>query len=381
MASKSEDLPLSAAGLLLGHRAFQEFLLAGERHVVGQFERPGAERRFARFYRGLPKNVRNNVEGYFRRQSLLDLSQRAALLGPFVKLDISTPLNYRTLRNIMAPNASIRSELDALSSHGFASPTTTFSLIPSIIDAQEADALAAAGGQGVAPRPANAPQVKHIDLLLQEVTVENSNDDDWIHAATDTVHLAVTTVSESGEVEAVLNKFGSRDEGKLVKFPDVVLATIDLDYSSNKFPRTFSFKIDAVEKDDGTYNDVLQLAKEYAQEYVTEEMIEKGIIAGGAWLGVPIPPPLAKFVASYLKGWFDDAIDWLFDIFDNDDDLIGTYTRMLTLSNDEFEFKHSNFLGIDFSVKGPPPLKDVPFTHIFSGSGGRWRVKFCMQLR
>lgn len=230
-------------------------------------------------------------------------------------------------------------------------------------------------------RPKNDPRVKSIDLLLQEVTVEKSNDDTWLTRATDTVHLAVTTVSESGQVHPVLNKLGSRDEGRLVKFPDTVLATINLDKTSKKFPRTFSFKIDAVEKDDGTYDDVLKFAQEYIQSYVTEKLIELGIIHAGTWAGIPIPPQLAKFVASYVKGWFDSAVDWLFDLFDNDDDLIGSQTRMLTLASDEFEFKHSNFLGHDFSVKGPPPLKDMPFTYIFSGNGGRWRVKLCMQLR
>jgi len=276
--------------------------------------------------------------------------------------------------------------LDSLTDHNFSSPGNAFTLVPSIVEAQLDDvrtAAAAAPGQAVAPvrPPRNAPRVKAVDLLLQEVVVEDSNDDTFFTADTDTVHLAVTTLSESGKVNSVLNKFGSRKAGQVVQFNDVVLATIELDQSSRNFPRTFSFKIDAVERDDGSYEDVLDLAQKYIQEQVTEELIEKGIIAGGAWLGVPIPPAVAKYLASYIKGWFDSAIDWLFDLFDNDDDLIGTYTRLVTLVNDEFEIKYHTLLGFDIDLKGPPPLKDLPFTHIFSGSGGRWRVRFCMQLR
>ncbi|MGO4663831.1 hypothetical protein AB4Z14_18385 [Terrabacter sp. 2TAF16] len=387
MAATSDDLPVSAAGLALGHRAFQEFLLAGERHVIGEFKRPGAERRFADMFATLPRTVRPNVEGYFRRQANLDLSQRAALLGPFVKLEISTPLNARTTRGLPGLNSAVRSELDSLSNRSHAVPARSFATIPSLVRTQLEDAKAARTHSQaplkVAPKD---PRVRHVDLVIEELTVENSNDDDWLHHATDTVHLAVTTISESGKVDSVLNRLGSRDEGTLVTFPNQaypnpVLATIDLDTTSKKFPRTLSFKIDAVEKDDGTYDAVLREAEKYIQDIVTQELVERGIIVGGAWVGIPIPPAVAKFIASYVKSWFDDIVDWFFDIFDNDDDLIGSQTRLVTLANDAFEFRLFTFMGHDASLKGKAPLRGFPFTYIFSGSGGRWRVKFNIQLR
>lgn len=262
-----------------------------------------------------------------------------------------------------------------------------FTKLPSIIDVQLEDALSA-GRKLVPPlqRAPQDPQVQHVDLVLQEFTVEDSNDESFFRRATDTVHLGVTTISETGTVKTVLNKFGSRAEGQRITFPNKdypnpILATVDLDYASSTFPRTLSFKIDAVEKDDGTYNRVLVEVQKYLQAYITEELIERGIITAGGWVGIPIPPQLAKFLASLAKGWFDEFIDWLFDVFENEDDLIGSYTRMLTLTDDSFQFKFFSFLGQDISLTGPAPPKGVPFTHIFSGSGGRWRVKFFFQLR
>jgi hypothetical protein len=374
MSARSEDLPVSAAGIAQGHRAFQEFLLAGERNIVGGLERPGAEARFSQFYGKLPAGVRRNVEGYFRRQSLLDLSQRTALLGPFVRLDISTPLDARTMHSLPAVNSSVRAELEALT-HRDRSSTTSG-------DAAQAEGRAITA-RDLTTRPQghrNGPPVRNIDLVLQEVLVEKSNDDDFFHAATDTVHLAITSLSESGQIRTVLNKLGSRNEGQVVKFNDLTLATVPVDQSSAVYPRTFSFKIDAVEKDDGTYNKVLDQAHAYLQEYVTEKLIAQGIVAGGAWLGVPIPAPLANFLASYIKSWFDDALDWLFDLFDNDDDLIGTYTRRLTLTDDELKFLRTEAFDSVASDQGTA-AKETPFVHRFNGSGGRWRVKMAFRLR
>jgi hypothetical protein len=344
MNARSEDLPVSVAGVAQARLGFQEFLLAGERFVVGGLERSGAEAWFAQFYRTLPAGVRGNVEGYFRRQALLDLSQRTALLGPLVRLDISTPLNAHTRLGLPVGNSSVRSELSELFRPDQA--------VKPGDDRVEADAVT----------------VRNIDLVLQEVLVEKSNDDTWFTAATDTVHLAVTSLCEKDTVRTVVNRLGSRREGQVVKFNNTVLATVPVDQTSSRYPRTYSFKIDAVEKDNGTYNQVLAAAQEYLQKYVTEKLIAKGIItAGGVWLGVPVPPPLADYLASYVKSWFDDALDWLFDLFDNDDDLIGTYTRKLILTEAG---------GLDRL-----PMMEAPFTKTFSGSGGRWRVKMCFRLR
>jgi hypothetical protein len=261
MSARSEDLPVSGAGIAEGHRGFQEFLLAGERYVVGGLGRPGAEARFAEFHRNLPDGVRRNLEGYFRRQSLLDLSQRTALLGPFVRLDISTPLNTRTMRGLPAVNSSVRAELEAVTRHHVADLAGAAEA-----EAVAVDAATTAPGPATPPLRSNGPAVRYIDLLLQEVTVEKSNDDDWLHAATDTVHLAVTSLSETGDMRAVMNRLGSRNEGQLVKFDDMVLATVPVDRTSTAYPRTFSFKIDAVEKDDGTYDEVLDKARRVIQK-------------------------------------------------------------------------------------------------------------------
>ncbi|MCY7413130.1 MAG: hypothetical protein LH471_08890 [Salinibacterium sp.] len=339
MTTTSGDLTVSPAGLAEGHRAFQEFLLAGERFVVAGLARRGAEERFGQFYRNLPDGVRRNVSGYFHRQSLMDLSQRAALLGPYVQIGIATPLNARTKSGLPSVNSAVRSELATLIGEIVVAP-----LGPT------------------APPPASPRGIRYVDLVIQEFTVEKSNDDTWLTAATDTVHFAVTSLSENGTVRTGITKFGSRQEGEVVQLDDVRLASIELDRRSTQYPRTLSFKIDAVEKDDGTYNDVLAAAKDYLQAYVTETLIASGIIAGGAWVGIPIPPLLANYLASFIKGWFDSALDWLFDLFDNDDDLIGTYTRTVTLAQNELR-------------------AGIPFTRRFVGNDGRWKVKMCVMFR
>ncbi|QEW02268.1 hypothetical protein [Microbacterium lushaniae] len=339
MSTTSGALMVSAAGLAEGHRAFQEFLLAGERYVVAGLARRGAEERFGDFYRNLPEPVRRNAEGYFKKQALLDRSQRVAVMGPYVQIGIAMPLNERTAAALPPVNSAVRSELAAL----------------------RGEIVVAPGGVA-APPPPRARSVRHVDLVLQEFTVEKSNDDTWRTRATDTVHFAVTTLSEKGTVTTKLSKFGSRDEGEVVKVDDVRLASIELDRSSTEYPRTLSFKIDAVEKDDGNYNAVLQAAKEYVQAYVTEALIARGIIVGGMWVGIPIPPPLANYLASYVKGWFDSAVDWIVGLFDNPDDLIGTYTRTVTLADDELR-------------------AGIPFTHRFVGNDGRWKVGMAVMFR
>jgi hypothetical protein len=379
VSSFAEDLPLSAAGVAQGHLAFQEFLLAGERHIVGGFTRPGAEEGFARFYSKLPDSTQSMLAGYFRRQSQLDISQRVSLLGPFVKLDISNPLRHGRIRQISPPPASIRSELDSLGARRFDGRGAAFK----VIKGATADAIADTGDQKVKPLPGK-PGVRFIELLLNEVAVEDSQDYTFlIKNDTDEVTLGLTMLSEVGVVTTAAHNLGSIEEGHSKKYATpLVLGSIPVSTSIKGFPRAYSFKVDAVDRDDGTYNDLLEKGADYIQELVTEELIASGIMTGSGALGYPIPPAIANYIASYVKTWFDDFVDWVGDLLKDDDDILGSKSRSIVLESYAFELtERSWFLGTKTVSSEKGPLVGSPFTWTFSGADGRWRTNMSLQLR
>jgi hypothetical protein len=61
---------------------FQAFLLAGERHIVSRFDRRGGREALRRSICRAPRHPQTALDGYFKRQSQVSLSQRTALLGP-----------------------------------------------------------------------------------------------------------------------------------------------------------------------------------------------------------------------------------------------------------------------------------------------------------
>ena len=298
MSAVAKDIELSAAGVDQGHKAFQEFLLAGERNQVAGLARPGAEATFARFYSALPARAQDTLTGYFRRQAQLDLSQRVALLGPLVKLQISNPLTPGVIRKIDPPRGAIRSELDSLGPRKFDGQSSAFSIIKGAV----AEAVFDAKVQKPRLPPKGKVGVRLVELLLDEITVENSQDDSFWKDDTDEVTLGVTMLDAAGVVTTANHNLGSIEEGKSRKFgTPLTLGSMPVGTQLRGYPRTFYFKVDAVDRDDGGYNDALEAGGDYIQEKVTEELIAAGLISGGAALGIPIPPYVANYIASYLK--------------------------------------------------------------------------------
>ncbi|WP_159600850.1 hypothetical protein [Agromyces humi] len=369
------DSALSRAGADQGHQAFQEFLLAGERYTVGDLARNGAEKRFAAFFNNLPKDQQTSIHGYFRRQSLLDLSQRVAVLGPYTKIPISTPLDrasFRALRKLPAP---VRSTLDSLTESPRGRTLARFKRVQGAIVDDEIQKVG----------PNQLPKVKHVDLLFQSVLVEESNDDSIFTAATDTVHLAVVAINDIGKVTPFYTKFGSIKEGTTKKDPDKTIGTVDIEGTDGVFPRAVSFQVTAIEKDSGgTYNDFMDEASEYLQEKVTDELIAAGIVAAGGAIGVTVPAPVALYIAGYVESWVDDLIEWFFDLFENNDDIIGERTKSVTLPDLEFEIHERRWPIFTNTIQGDgkgTPLKGSTFYWTFAGSGARWKTEMNIQLR
>lgn len=292
MPALAEDLQLSAAGTEDGHAAFQEFLLAGERHIVAQLARPGtAEERFATVFAKLPDAMQAAATGYFRRQAQLDLSQRVALLGNFTKLNIADPLTIGTAERMRrAGSTSARSERDAMGSRTFGGRGGVFANIPGTIADAFEDAAAAFEDQRVIAVP--KIRVRRVELLLLSLTVEDSQDAIFGFGDTDELTLGVTMLSDTGVVTTRVHNLGDLSEGHTKSFLQnpMTIGSILLAAGEGGFPRSFSFKVDAIERDDGSYNDLLARGAEYLQEKVTEELIARGIIAGAADLGIPIHP-------------------------------------------------------------------------------------------
>jgi hypothetical protein len=377
VSSFAGDLELSAAGVDQGHRAFQEFLLAGERHIVAGFARPGAEAAFAQTYSQLPDNTQALLTGYFRRQAQLDLSQRAALLGPFVKLQISNALAPGIARKIDPPRPSVRAELDSLGPRKFGGLSPDFSKVKGSI----ADAVADAASQGVKLAPGK-PVVRFVELLLDDITVENSQDDSLFKNDTDEVTLGVTMLDEKGAVTTANHNLGSIEEGKTKKFTKpLVLGSLPVSTAIKGFPRSYYFKVDAVDRDDGGYNDLLKAGAEYIQKKVTQELIAAGIIKAGQTLGIPIPPQVANYIASYLKSWFDSLIDWFEGLLKDEDDILGSRTRHVQLTSAAFALTERFLIGVRTTTAQKSPLSGFPFSWTFSGGDGRWRTRMHVQLR
>lgn len=384
MPTLVEGPQLSAAGLARGRLAFQEFLLAGERHVVAGLRRPGAEAAFAAAFATLSEDQKGVFTGYFNRQSRLSLVQRRALLGDLVNLRISQALAPGRLVDLGARSPLIRAELDALGDGRFGRGSGGFRTITGSAAAAIDDAVVADPAVAVAAPPtAGRAAVRRIDLLLRAVHVEASQDETFWQDDVDEVTVGVTMIDEFCRVSTTRHDLASIEEGNGRVFdPPLTLGTIPVATSTDRFPRVYHFKIDAVERDDGGYNQALASGAQYLHEKITEELIALGIIRAGQAIGIPVPPIIANYIASFIKGWFDDFIDWLVGLLKNEDDLVGSTLVRVELTSSDFTLIERNlFTGTRTLHAEHGPLRGSATTRVLAGNDGRWMFTLQPQLR
>ena len=327
----SDNMPLMSAGYEMGRYDFKSFLLAGERYVTADLSRKGTdEEKFGDFFQGLDATNKNLMTSYFKRQANLTPMHRALVLGNLVKIDAAETLTLtNSFRDVLRP--SIRADLD---------------LVLDFSDQIIVD-------------PPREPASNRLVLVLEDIKVVDSQDAYRIPLlgeknTTDEVHLGIISVDESGEVRhrdvdlGEIKQKKSKDFRKENPYNGKALAIFDItegrskDLKKDSFPKVYSTTVVAVEKDDGGFNKLLGKAAEYAKKKITEALIASGIVAAGAVFGVTIPVPLALLAANYVKGFVDSFIDWLADLFNNGDDVLGQNVRRATLYGYTSKWSSSN---------------------------------------
>jgi hypothetical protein len=240
-------------------------------------------------------------------------------------------------------------------------------------------------------------KVRHVDLLLESIKVENSQDYTsggpfgiGSQNDTDEIGLGLLMISDGGDVTTKTHELGQIKQGNSKTFPGLVLGSIPVRTDLPGLPKTLVFRVDAYDRDDGGYNDALKAAAGYVKSKITEELIAAGIVSAGAILGISIPPGIATFVASYVKAFIDDFVDWFSGLFKNDDDILGTHSKTITLSTLNFEIQVPELVTtgnwwphIEWRTvkQANGPLNTPAFDWVFSGSDGRWRTSMKVQLR
>lgn len=352
--SISSDLTLNLEAVELGRNLFQSFLLAGERYLQANLQRPNTdEARFRDFYTALPAEAKEPIASYFKRQAGLDLSQRAQILGSLTNLRIEAPLTIYQTAPVLTATPAFREVVRQV--------VTTRSKY--LVPAQ-------------APKIAPAPKTDFdvLRLYVNKLTVEESQDDYSIPLlgtfnTTDEVTLGYICVDETGEVNYGSQTIGDISEGNTKSYPGDGLSLYGFDlHEGASFPKYYSIMVSAIERDNGGYNDLLAKGAAYVKDKVTKELLARGIVATGAYFGVTIPPTVANYIANVVKSFFDKLIDWLGNLLKNKDDVLGTATATATIN------------GLNGAWLSTGTLVDKPFDWVFSGAGGRWRTTMHWQL-
>lgn len=354
----SADLALDTTAVDLGRNMFRSFLLAGERYLQAGMQRPDTdEARFHSFYEALPAPVQEPLKGYFKRQAGLDLSQRAQLLGTLTNLTIETPLRLHRTATELVATPNFRHLITELGRMRQLNPQP----IP----------------PATRSRSAATTDFNVLRLYLNKLTVEEAQDDYRIwypfvgwktYNTTDEVSLGLIWVDETGEVSHKAVTIADINEGNSKTYPGdgLELNLFNL-HEGALFPKFYSIMVAAVERDNGSYNQVLAKAAQYVKDKVNKELLGRGIVQVGAYFGVSIPPEVANYIANIVKSFFDSLINWLKGLLSNDDDVLGTKTATATIHG----------LQGGWSTGG---LKAPPFDWVYAGEGGRWRTTMHWQL-
>lgn len=372
------ELSINAAGLAMGKKAFQAFLLAGERYLGSGMKRENSdEARFARFFEEISQQQAGLLEAQFNRQRFLALSQRSLLLGDLVNLPLSRPLNTFTINQPLLLESALRNSFFGVFPDTFLVPP-----IPPGDGGNGGGGGPSTGTPGVdqvgrrfdQPNAPGSPEPVKIRLHLEELEVKKSQDllfrvpiIGYRVNDTDEVTLGVIKINEIGETSVEDHDLGEIKHKQKRDFNDKVLCTFDVPSptSTDKktLPRIYTARVYAIERDDGGYNEFLHAGAKYIKDKITEEMIAGGVIKAGEGLGIPIPPFVANFIASYVKGFFDAFVDWLNDLFTNADDVLGERGRAVSINSLSTVFRDNN------------SATSRTFTWDFIGKGGWWRTR------
>lgn len=305
----SSELELDRLGQQLGQNAFQSFLLAGERHLVSGFERKNTDEvRFKNFYKGINDDAKKSMQEYFSSQSRLSLPQRSLLLGRLSQLEINDGLTF-----------------DKTFGTQFMSPSMRSTFIQHIRMPLKSNGSKTKGSAG------------HKQLLfnLDELKVTEAQDDYTVgfwrlkrtFNTTDETSLSILTIDETGDVHYGSRRTGNIREGRTRHFEDPLnLATFNIREGGSNFPKVYSVTIYGIERDSGGYNDFIRAAAAYAKEKVGE-LIEEGLSAV-----LPLPGPVIRMISNLVESFMGHLIDWLKDLFTNNDDLLGYKTYTATLN-------------------------------------------------
>lgn len=365
----------------LGENMFQSFLLAGERYLSAGLRRPGTdEALFAELFDELTVPAQDLLSGYFRRQQHLALPQRTALLGPLVDLKITDSLNFAVTARSLPTLRMARGALPSL----FPARAGEQPLAPPVAPLGGPLGVAMGGGPAASPAAAAAvaPAValtssagggkQRLHLRLESVRVEEAQDDYYIwypfvgkkvYNQTDELAFGIVEVDETGDVKYRSHKFGQLKEGGTKTFSDERISSFNILEGGDRFPKSYSCIVTAIERDDGGYNDFIKKAADYAKKKVKELVNAPSIRSGAANYGVVIPPSVANAIAGVVHQFTYKLIDWLSSLFKNKDDVLGSHVRKATLNSYTGTWTSSNTYQSD------------SWEWVFSGAGGRWRTR------
>jgi len=192
-------------------------------------------------------------------------------------------------------------------------------------------------------------------LMLDWYKVEDTQDT----FGKDKVTLALVAIDETGDVTSKAHNIGNLGTGQTRNYPHPGLKLVGFDMTEGStFPKAYSVTLYAIERDNGGYNQFLGAAANYAKQQVTEEMIRNGI---NGYAEQTIPAEIVNWVASVVKGLFDQLISWLAGLLSNQDDVLGQTIRSATVGS----------YGGVWSTTGT--LEAEHKQRVVSGKGGRHR--------
>lgn len=378
--STNNDLSINLAGLEAGRTAFKSFLLSGERNESGLTRENSDEAKFARFFEKIPQEQAKILEGYFRRQKLLSLSQRKTLLGEdLTNISINTPLTTHTTSRQMLQKSAIRNSFGGTFPKALGVPPQPNGETEPDVPGDGTNGVDHVGKLTDVPGTVliGSQITTGIQFELERLRVTKSQDAFSIFGrsfnTTDEVTLSLIKINEIGEVSSESHDLGDIKDGETKTFDNKVLCSFDVPSAGanepKKYPKIFTANLYAIERDQGGYNDFIEAGAGYVQEKVTEELIANGIISLGEKLGITIPPSVANYIASYVKGFFDEFVDWLSGLFENADDVIGLHTRAASI----------NSLSAAFNDTDKVDSRTVTW-HFFGADGG-WETKTHWSLK
>ena len=203
---------------------------------------------------------------------------------------------------------------------------------------------------------AEGAKYKHIEFLVQRIRcIEASG---GALEGTDEITFGGVTVGGNGGVHkfSLRAPFENFDDGRSYEYPAPGYAFFTYDIFKDPFPREYIVTVSMSEVDDGGFGDFLQQLWEDIGGYVTSTIASGAAgTAIGAAIG-SIIPGLGTIIGAIIGALFG----WLINLFDNEDDIIGTRTAVVGLRG----AAKSNY-----DRKGLDSPQGIPFTLDFPDDG------------